>query len=318
MSAHRTPPAAAPAQTQSQAAPGAHDAPTERRLQAHGIGQALFEWRAGQRGQGPSLFMVHATGFHGRVWDQTIHHLPGRHVLAIELRGHGRSEAAPMRGWEDFAQDLAGAGRALGLQGAVGVGHSMGAAALVQAAALAPQCFSRLVLVDPVLRDPAEYHLPPPGPDELHPAAQRKNHFESADAMYQRFADRPPYAVFTRAALHDYCDHGLQPHPDGRPGFELACAPALEGRVYPTSRAFISVYASIRALQIPVWVLRARPQDPSVKPWDPLGSPTWPGLAAEFRQGRDLPLGDKTHFLPMEDPALMAQLITQALAEDGH
>jgi hypothetical protein len=25
---------------------------------------------------------VHATGFHGRVWDQVIHQLPGRDVFA--------------------------------------------------------------------------------------------------------------------------------------------------------------------------------------------------------------------------------------------
>ena len=74
-----------------------------------------------------------------------------------------------------------------------------------------------------------------------------------------------------------------------------------------------AIYAAIRALHIPVWVVRARPQDPSVKPWDPLGSPTWPGLAQEFHQGRDLHLPDKTHFLPMEDPALMARLVDEAL-----
>jgi hypothetical protein len=75
------------------------------------------------------------------------------------------------------------------------------------------------------------------------------------------------------------------------------------------------IYASIRALQIPVLVLRARPQDPSIKPWDALGTPTWPALAQEFRLGSDLQLLDKTHMLPMEDPALVARLIATAMAE---
>jgi carboxypeptidase C (cathepsin A) len=76
------------------------------------------------------------------------------------------------------------------------------------------------------------------------------------------------------------------------------------------------VYASIRALQIPVLVIRARPQDPSIKPWDALGTPTYAQLAQEFRNGSDLQLLDKTHMLPMEDPTLTARIVAQAI--DGY
>ena len=280
---------------------------------ANGITLASWEWRVALRGPSPTLLMVHATGFHGRVWDQVIHQLPHRHVIAVELRGHGRSEVADFDDWRPFGQDLAGFAEAMDLRGAVGIGHSMGAHALVQAAAFQPSRFSQLVLVDPVMLAPADYHLPAPPPGTLHPAAGRKNRFESAQAMFDRFADRAPYSVFDPQSLRDYCEHGLRPADDGA-GFQLACAPRFEGKVYPLARQNPGVYASIRALQCPVLVVRARPQDPSILPWDPLGSPTWPGLAAEFRQGQDLLLGDKTHFLPMEDPALMARLIEGAMA----
>jgi pimeloyl-ACP methyl ester carboxylesterase len=189
----------------------------------------------------------------------------------------------------------------------------MGAHALVQAAAFAPGRLRQLVLVDPVIRGPAEYHQPLPPPGTLRPSAQRKNRFASAQEMFERFADRPPYSVFDTQALHDHCQHGLKPAADGQ-GFELACAPAFEGRIYPTAFGNPGVYASIRALHIPVLVLRARPQDPSVKPWDALGTPTWPALAQEFHFGRDLQLMDKTHMMPMEDPVLVARLIREAMA----
>jgi pimeloyl-ACP methyl ester carboxylesterase len=286
--------------------------PQLHRIATNGIELACFEWRPDLKGQGPTLLLVHATGFHGRVWDQVIHHLPGRHVLAVELRGHGRSDGVDFAGWTDFSRDLAGAAEALDLRGAVGVGHSMGAHVLVQAAAFQPARFSQLMLIDPVIRAPSEYHGPLPAPDALHPAAGRKNHFESAEAMFDRFVGRPPYSVFDDQALRDYCDHGLRPADDGQ-GFQLACAPLFEGKVYPRALRNPGIYASIRALQIPVLVVRARPQDPSVKPWDPLGSPTWPALALEFRQGLDLPL-DKSHMLPMEDPALTARLIEDEIA----
>ena len=288
--------------------------PKLHHVQANGLSLACFEWRAALRGTAPTLWMVHATGFHGRVWDQVIHHLPGRHVIAAEQRGHGRSEARDFDSWADFSHDQAALAAAFDLRGAVGIGHSMGAHALVQAAALQPGRFRQLVLIDPVLLSPADYHLPPVPPGTLHPAASRKNQFASAQAMFERFADRPPYSVFDAKALMDYCQHGLRAADDGQ-GFQLACAPAFEGKVYPLARQNAGIYASIRALQIPVLVVRARPQDPSVKPWDALGTPTWAQLAQEFRFGRDLQLMDKTHMLPMEDPALVARLIVDAMGE---
>lgn len=289
------------------------DEPRLHRSVANGITQAWFEWRAERRGQDPSVWMVHATGFHGRIWDQVVHLLPGRHVIAAEQRGHGRSQAADLDGWQDFGHDLAALAVALDAQGAVGVGHSLGAHALVQAAAHQPDRFSRLVLIDPTIFAPAEYHRPPPPPGTLHPAAARKNHFASAQAMFDRFVERPPYNVFQRQALHDYCEHGLRKADSGS-GFQLACDPAFEGKVYPLAQQNLGIYASIRALRIPVLVVRARPQDVSILPWDPLGSPTWPGLAQEFHDGSDLHLTDKTHMLPMEDPALVARLIDEAMA----
>jgi pimeloyl-ACP methyl ester carboxylesterase len=288
--------------------------PKLHHLDLRGLSLACFEWRAALRGQAPTLWLAHATGFHGRVWDQVIHRLPQHHVFAIDQRGHGRSGGTGFDSWADFGRDQAAMAEALDLQGAVGVGHSMGAHALVQAAAFAPGRFRQLVLVDPVIRSPAEYHLPLPPAGTLHPAAQRKDRFASAQQMFERFADRPPYSVFDTQALHDYCQHGLKPAEDGQ-GFQLACAPGFEGRVYPSALANAGIYASIRALDIPVLVVRARPQDPSVKPWDALGTPTFAALAQEFRQGRDLQLLDKTHMLPMEDPALTARLIADAIAE---
>lgn len=295
-------------------AASAIDEPVLHHRVANGIDQAWFEWRPERRGRGPSLCLVHATGFHGRVWDQVVRHLPGHHVIAIEQRGHGRSQAADFDGWEDFGRDLAALAAALDLQGAVGAGHSLGGHALVQAAAFEPGRFSQLLLIDPTIFAPADYHGPPLAPGTLHPAAARKNHFESAQAMFDRFKGRPPYDAFQPEALMDYCRHGLCPADSGS-GWQLACAPAFEGKVYPLSLHNPGIYASIRALQMPVLVVRARAGDPAVLPWDPLGSPTWPALAQEFRHGRDLLLADKTHMLPMEDPALVARLIAQAIGQ---
>ena len=41
-------------------------------------------------------------------------------------------------------------------------------------------------------------------------------------------------------------------------------------------------------------------------------SPTWPGLAAAFPNGREIHVPERTHFVPMEDPAQVARWILDA------
>lgn len=281
-----------------------------RHLNANGLSLAYFEWHAERRGSQPTLFLIHATGFHARVWDQVVARFADRHVIALELRGHGRSSFAPFSSWQDFGEDVTAAARSLGLQGAIGVGHSMGAHALVHAAAMLPESFSRLVLIDPTLFAPAAYLHASPVSKTPHPVSLRKNRFESPEEMFQRFADKVPYLSFQKEALRDYCVHGLLPAPDGK-GFHLACAPTTEGQIYNSARRDRTLYNSIRAINLPVRVIRARAPNPSIVPFDTLGSPTWPAVAQEFRRGEDIHLPDRTHMLPMEDPQLTADLIRQ-------
>lgn len=300
-------------------------------VEANGLRLAAWEWFAERRGAEPSLLFVHATGFHGRVWDQVIHRLTEqlpepRHIVALELRGHGRSAlpthlpgGLPFLGWSDFGRDVAAAARVLGLEQALGIGHSMGAHSLIQAAAYEPARFRALVTIDPVLFEPEAYHRMDAFDAVAaakHPAAARKNHFTSAQAMAERFADRVPYAGFDRQALRDYCEHALKPVVDAQghhQGYELRCAPLTEAMIYSSALYNPGIYASIRALHIPVRVVRVRDRDPSVLPFDPLGSPTWAGLAAEFRHGHEVHLADCNHLVPMEDPARVAGLVREML-----
>jgi pimeloyl-ACP methyl ester carboxylesterase len=272
------------------------------------------EWHRSRCALSPTLLMVHATGFHCRVWDQVIRRLPQHHAVALDQRSHGRSTQVPITHWAHFGEDLAGFVKARELGPMVGVGHSMGAHALVQAAAREPERFRALLLVDPVIASPAAYHLPHPAMGSgMHPAARRRSRFASAQEMIERFATRRPYDLFDAQSLHDYCTHGLLPAADGE-GVELACTPLNEAKVYMVGRSNASVYASVRALTIPVWVIRARQRTADADPFDYSYSPTWPELAGEFRQGHDRLIPDRSHFLPMEDPDQVAGLISELIA----
>ena len=274
---------------------------------------AYFEWNSQLAGREPTVFFAHATGFHARVWDQLISRLGDRHVYSMEHRGHGRSEKLPIEHWKSLGQDMAGLVRHLALDGAIGVGHSMGGHAIAEAAAACPGAFQRLLLVDPVIASPAEYGGKGGWSVDLmggkqHPTAKRKNRFESPEAMFARFRDRHPYSLFDPEALRDYCQYGLLPAADAD-DFVLACPPTTEASVYMTSRSNPGVHDAIRKVQIPVVVLRARSADHRDGVMDFSTSPTWAGLADEFPHGTDVQLADLTHFMPMQDPERIAQYV---------
>ena len=121
--------------------------PQQRTAQVNGIDLCFFEWRATEASAGTTL-LVHATGFHARCWDRTVEHLQG-HVIAVDMRGHGRSSKIPPYGWDAFGEDVTALLAQLDLRGVVAVGHSMGGHSVTQAAARMPDRIARLVLVDP-------------------------------------------------------------------------------------------------------------------------------------------------------------------------
>lgn len=262
---------------------------------------AVWRWP----GDGPPLILCHATGFHGRCWDQIVARLPNRLCIAPDFRGHGRSaKPDPPYHWRSFGRDLAALLRAWDIRGALGVGHSMGAHSVVLAAALVPGAFERLLLLDPVIRPPSAYTGPSPIVDFV---LRRRNAWSSPGEMFDRFKDRPPFKTWDPAVLRDYCDYGLLPAPDGI-GFVLACPPQVEASIYSNNNEPASnLYPEISQIQLPVHVVRSSSGEFGVTNFQ--ASPTAPELALFFQNGRDTALTGISHFIPMEAPALVADLI---------
>jgi lipase len=254
-----------------------------------------------REGEGPPLVFVHATGFHARCWDQVIRRLPGRRVIAPDMRGHGRSaKPAPPYDWMSFARDLVG----LEIEGAIGIGHSMGGHSVAAAAALRPGMFKALFLIDPTIFR-REHYGPP---EDWSFIARRRGSWSSPEEMFERFKDRPPFANWDPLVLRDYCDYGVLE--DGR----LACPPEIEASIYTQANA-PDAWFDVSAVQAPVTILRAGHS------WVPgvrhLGaSPTDPDLALRFPNARDLVLAGRNHYIPMESPELIARLTAQ-IAETG-
>lgn len=287
--------------------------PREHRLKTPEGEICWFEW--GERGEGPSLLLLHATGFHARLWDQIVAALPaGTHVVAPDHRGHGRSyRPATLASLTATADVLLPLLDGLGGHPIVGCGHSMGAYILTRLASQRPAAFRHLVLIDPVIMDPAIYEgeaakvIPDPAG---HPVARRRNVWTDAEEMRARFADRPPYANWDPRVLADYCTYGLLLAADGE-GFELACPPALEASVYQNALR-TNPHEWLHYLSVPSTLIRA-PTGERGGELDFSLSPTWTGLGPAIGAERDELWDEHSHFIPMEAPARVARLLADLL-----
>jgi pimeloyl-ACP methyl ester carboxylesterase len=261
------------------------------------------------------VLLLHATGFHARLWDQVVAALPaGTHVVAPDHRGHGRSfKPASLSDWSATSDALLPLVDRFAGTPLVGCGHSMGSYVLSRLAAERPDAFRHIFLIDPVIMDPVFYaHAagePVPDPSE-HPVARRRNRWDGWEAMLASFAERPPYAYWQPEVLADYCRYGLLPAADGE-GWELACPPRLEASVY-LGAARTDPYAWLGRIAAPSTVIRAKSGE-RANNLDFSVSPSWPGLGAQLGSVRDEQWAELSHFIPMEAPRRIADLIATAL-----
>lgn len=282
--------------------------PREHRTRLRDIEIAWFEWG---EPSGQPVVMAHATGFHARCWDAVATALgSGYRAIAIDQRGHGRSGKAGPYDWRVFGTDLTAFIDQLGLSGIVGVGHSMGGHAMVQAASNRVEEFDRLVLVDPVILAPEAYRAwlseRPYASADAHPVARRRAHFSSWTEFHSRLRNRLPFALWRADVLRDYCRHGVLPASGG--GVALACPPAVESTIYLGSGG-TDIHPEIGALPHEALVIRAPPRREATAGMDFSRSPTWDQLAAAFPRGRDVYREDLTHFIPMQEPDFVARAI---------
>jgi pimeloyl-ACP methyl ester carboxylesterase len=278
--------------------------PALKTLYSKEVELAVWEWP----GADPPFLFAHATGFHGRCWDRIIGMFPERRCLAIDARGHGRSgKPEPPYHWRAFGRDLVFVAGKLGVRGAIGIGHSMGGHITVQAAAVRPETYAALLLVDPTIFPQAYYGEPPL---DASFTLRRRSQWKSPDEMFERFHARAPFMRWRPEILRDYCDYGVLPNGDG---FVLACPPPVEASIYENSKEPGSnIYPEIAMVRHPVTVMRAaKGREPGR--FDLSASPTAPDLAAQFANGRDVVLEEASHFIAMEEPERVAEEI-RALA----
>jgi 3-oxoadipate enol-lactonase len=99
-------------------------------------------------GEGPPVVFVHGLGGSGNVWHGVMQAMQQHHhCVAMDLRGHGRSQGRGQFSIEGWAKDVQRLVAALELPAVTLVGHSMGTLIAQHLAQTEPDLVDHLVLV---------------------------------------------------------------------------------------------------------------------------------------------------------------------------
>ena len=123
---------------------------------------------------GPALVFVHGWTCNLEFWsDQAGVFARTTRVLAVDLPGHGASEAPDAYSMDVFARAVEAAMRDAGVDRAVLIGHSMGALVIRQFSRLFPQKTIALVAVDGSFRPFRIVRILPSAKTALKPPLRR-------------------------------------------------------------------------------------------------------------------------------------------------
>ncbi|CAF1071039.1 unnamed protein product [Rotaria sp. Silwood1] len=274
-----------------------------------------WEWK----GHEPTILICHAASFHGRCYDRIINEaLHGFHVIALDLRGHGRSQTHPppyhVR-WlgEDVLQFIETLN--LNKDNLIGIGHSMGGYVLTYAAAIAStRLFRSLLLFDPGIISHSLYGIGDKRHDSLEHILRRKDQWLSVEDMIERLEKREPFSRWPKDIVRNYCTYALDE------SSKLTCTADGEHSLYQSSlQTYSNIYPFIEQSKfikdIPIHIVRSS-LPLSVGQFDT--SPTAPDLVKWFKKGRDTYIKHVTHLFPMEQPELTAKFVKEMIKENIH
>ncbi|GMK54032.1 hypothetical protein CspeluHIS016_0106180 [Cutaneotrichosporon spelunceum] len=246
------------------------------------------------------------------------------HAASVDLNA-GR--LGPAHSWSDTARDVinfvehvlpavqAAEGeapwqlpwhKAGGTAQVVGVGHSYGASALVQAANARPELFSSLFLIEPMCV-PLMVNFPDKGYPLTAGALKRRSHWPSREAAAE-VRTNALFKTWDEAVFQTWLSHSLAPDPAAEGAVELATPTWAEAAVFSDPHSTLRGWDQLANLDMPTGFLMA-------------GDETWMAgeeLAREMvwrpKRARNERLMNATHLLIQEKPAEAAASLWRFLS----
>lgn len=247
-----------------------------------------------------TVYFSHATSFCGAVWNPVRALLDDIDTVAWDHPGHGSGpELALPVDWRVFGEHVLDVTE----PGGVGVGHSMGAAALAMAEAEDPGRFRALVLIEPIVF-PGPYRREDRDSMAL-TAERRRPDFRSRREAADHFRGRGPFENWVEAAFDGYMECGFI----GDDEVMLACRPEVEADIYRAWKAH-DTWERLGSIEVPVLVLAGEHSDTVTPDFARRQAGRFPRAGVEI-------VADTGHFLPMERPDLVADRVRRLVDPAG-
>jgi lipase len=168
----------------------------------------------------PEIVCVHGVGQTSDIYERLGKRLAerGARVVAMDLRGYGKSTREPPWDTETQVRELEETAEHLRLRDAVWIGHSYGARVIATLAATAPERVRGLVLLDPATS------VDPPFALERAEIERMDWSFATSDGAIAALAG-PSVPASARPAIEEYVRNNVVKGSDGRLRFDFSpCA----------------------------------------------------------------------------------------------
>jgi pimeloyl-ACP methyl ester carboxylesterase len=256
-------------------------------------------------GNGPSLIMLHATGFLPWVWHPVARGLSCDYDVTAPFFCKHREPNMENGGigWKNLAQDLVKLMDVLKIKRPYYlVGHSMGGAVATLATALLGLQPEAMVLIEPIILPEQFYGFSPTV--EQHPLAsksiKRRNHWEDRQEAREYLLSKKFFASWDPEVLEIYLQYGIV---ENSGGLTLACQPDKEAALFLGSSQE-NPWPVLSRVQCPVLVLEGETtENKGIIPFEE--------AAAAMPNGEFQIVKGAGHLIPMERPRK-----TQALIKD--
>ncbi len=257
-------------------------------------------------GEGPTLIMLHATGFSPWLWHPIARALSGEYRIIAPFLSHHRT-ASPEEGisWQVLADDLYQLCRKLDLDKPLLVGHSMGGTIITLAEACHGPLADRIILIEPIYL-PSWLYETEVSPEQ-HPMAgkalQRRNYWQDTTEARNYLYSRSFFKSWDEEVLELYLSRCMVPGENG--GLTLDCHPRTEAALFMGGLKK-NPWPLLPEVSCPVLIIEGG-QSENKSEID------LSKAASLFPNAHHHQVDEAGHLIPMENPAVIEELIRGGL-----
>jgi len=254
-------------------------------------------------GRGPTLTLLHATGFSPWLWHPIARELyPSYRIIAPYMCDYRIED--PEKGglgWAKIARDVAALLRSIDSDDAILVGHSMGATICTIANAAHGVKARGMVLIEPILLSDDFYRVKFTVKD--HPLAslaiKRRNYWKNESEAMDYLRSRELFKKWTEEMLELYVAYGMEPKDGG--GLQLVCKPEMEAGLFMGGAQY-NPWPLLPEVSCPVLVVEGERSDTK-------NFVDFKRIVSILKKGSYAVVKDAGHLIPMEQPSIIAAVI---------